>query len=142
MARFKLTVAKLKSLPAGKQSDGDGPWIYKSVTSGSWVYRYTIAGRRRETGLGSYPDVSLAQAREKAEASRQTRAKGLDPLTERVLEKNRNRKATLFEIGQEAFEAYTPPPLKVMVGGSLVFAFAITCPAKTGTPAHYGYRPE
>ena len=109
MARFKLTVAKLKSLPAGKQSDGDGLWIYKSVTSGSWVYRYTIAGCRRKTGLGSYPDVSLAQAREKAEASRQTRAKGRDPLTERVLEKNRNRKATLFEIAQEAFEAYTPP---------------------------------
>lgn len=91
MARFKLTVAKLKSLPAGKQSDGDGLWIYKSVTSGSWVYRYTIAGCRRKAGLGSYPDVSLAQAREKAEASRQTRAKGRDSLTERVLEKNRNR---------------------------------------------------
>jgi integrase len=106
MARFKLTIAKLKSLPAGKHSDGDGLWIYKSLRSGSWVYRYTIDGRRRETGLGSYPDVSLAEAREKAEVSRQTRAQGRDPLTERMLEKKRHRKATLSEVAHEAFEAH------------------------------------
>ena len=32
--------------------------------SRSWVLRYQVAGKRRDLGLGSYPSVSLADARE------------------------------------------------------------------------------
>jgi hypothetical protein len=34
----------------------------------SWVLRAMVAGQRRALGLGQYPTVSLAVAREKAEA--------------------------------------------------------------------------
>ena len=32
----------------------------------SWVLRVMVAGKRRDMGLGGFPDVTLAQAREKA----------------------------------------------------------------------------
>lgn len=45
-----------------------------------WVYRYTRPdGRRNRVGLGSYPDVSLAQARKRAQEYNDKLAKGDDP---------------------------------------------------------------
>ena len=36
----------------------------------SWVMRCTVGGKRREIGLGAYPGVGLALAREKAQQVR------------------------------------------------------------------------
>lgn len=49
----------------------------------SWIYRYTSGQRRREMGLGAYPDVSLKAARDKAAECRTLRVKGIDPLEEK-----------------------------------------------------------
>lgn len=38
----------------------------KQLISKSWVQRIVIQGRRRDLGLGGYPKVSLAEARERA----------------------------------------------------------------------------
>lgn len=46
----------------------------------SWILRYRHNGRRREAGLGAYPDVSLAKAREYAREARDQLRKGIDPL--------------------------------------------------------------
>jgi Arm DNA-binding domain len=48
--------------------------------SKSWLFRFMAEGREREMGLGPYPAVTLAQAREKAAACRAQRADGVDPL--------------------------------------------------------------
>jgi integrase len=48
----------------------------------SWSFLYTIAGRRREKGLGGFPAVSLATARKLAQKNRETLAAGRDPLQE------------------------------------------------------------
>ena len=37
----------------------------------SWLLRMTIGGRRRAMGLGAYPDVTLAKARDKAREARE-----------------------------------------------------------------------
>ncbi|MBV8466394.1 MAG: DUF4102 domain-containing protein, partial [Burkholderiales bacterium] len=34
----------------------------------SWVLKYQSGGRRRSTGLGSYPTITIAEARERARA--------------------------------------------------------------------------
>lgn len=54
--------------------------------SRSWILRY-LAGvtedgkpRRRDAGLGSYPDVSLAEARESARKLREQLRQGVDPI--------------------------------------------------------------
>ena len=49
----------------------------------SWVQRITIDGRRRDIGLGGFPSVSLASAREKAADNRTAVAAGRDPLAEK-----------------------------------------------------------
>lgn len=46
----------------------------------SWVLRTMINGKRRDMGLGGYPDVELAQARERARAARDKIHDGIDPI--------------------------------------------------------------
>ncbi|MCP4064585.1 MAG: integrase arm-type DNA-binding domain-containing protein [Gammaproteobacteria bacterium] len=57
----------------------------------SWIYRTMIAGKRRSIGLGAFPDVTLAQARDKARETRDKIAAGIDP----VEEKQANKRALL-----------------------------------------------
>lgn len=54
-----------------------------STGARSWVFRYRHNGRRREAGLGPYPDVLLAKAREYAREARDILRQGNDPVEER-----------------------------------------------------------
>ncbi|MGN6524959.1 MAG: tyrosine-type recombinase/integrase [Burkholderiaceae bacterium] len=49
----------------------------------SWTLRVMVGGRRRDLGLGGYPEVTLAMARDKARADRELIRKGIDPTEER-----------------------------------------------------------
>jgi hypothetical protein len=49
----------------------------------SWVLRVMIGGKRRKMGLGGYPGVTLANAREKAREAKEKIANGIDPITQR-----------------------------------------------------------
>lgn len=51
--------------------------------SRSWILRATVGAKRRDIGLGGYPDVTLAQAREKARDARDKIRQGIDPVAER-----------------------------------------------------------
>jgi integrase len=46
----------------------------------SWILRMVIGNKRRDMGLGGYPSVSLAQARESARLARAKVALGVDPI--------------------------------------------------------------
>jgi hypothetical protein len=46
--------------------DGGGLYLRVSASgSKSWVFRFQLDSKRRDMGLGPYPDVSLAEARGK-----------------------------------------------------------------------------
>ena len=63
----------------------DGRFLILKVPPGrsrSWMLRVGIDGKRGEIGLGSYPKVSLANARRKADAIRAMAAEGRDPIAE------------------------------------------------------------
>jgi integrase len=49
----------------------------------SWVLRMMVGEKRRHMGLGGYPDVTLAQAREKARQAREEVNTGVDPIAKR-----------------------------------------------------------
>ena len=49
----------------------------------SWVLRISIAGKRRDMGLGGFPDVTLSDARRRAREERERVDKGVDPIAER-----------------------------------------------------------
>lgn len=60
--------------------------LYLQITpSGarSWIRRTTIGGKRRDLGLGGYPDIGLAQAREGAREAKDKVWRGIDPIEER-----------------------------------------------------------
>lgn len=52
-------------------------------TARSWLYRFQIAGRRREMGLGPATVYGLAEARQKRDAARRLVAQGIDPIEHR-----------------------------------------------------------
>ena len=63
----KLTAAGVRSAKPGSHSDGNGLILRVFLTGGKrWVWRGTVQGRRRDFGFGSYPTVSLKEARTKA----------------------------------------------------------------------------
>lgn len=49
----------------------------------TWLLRAKVGGKRREIGLGGYPDVTLAQARERAREAKDKILNGVDPVEER-----------------------------------------------------------
>ncbi|MDO8910687.1 MAG: tyrosine-type recombinase/integrase [Phenylobacterium sp.] len=79
----KLKAAELVSLRQIEKRHSDGAGLYFVVSSpGSahWIYRYMTAGVQKEMGLGPYPAVGLARAREKAQAAGALRSENIDPL--------------------------------------------------------------
>ena len=83
MAKLTALSAKTLSKP-GRHGDGDGLYLNVSPAgSKSWVQRIVILGRRRDIGLGPYPAVSLARAREIAHDNRSAIAQGRDPIAEK-----------------------------------------------------------
>jgi integrase len=83
--RHRLNARQVSSIKEpGWYSDG-GNLGLKVQPSGSrgWTFRFTIRGKAREMGLGAANDVSLAEARDKADAARKLLADGKDPLAAR-----------------------------------------------------------
>ena len=55
----------------------------KPTVSKGWIFRYTMAGKTRDAGLGGYPTIGLAKARQEAERCRRLVAAGIDPIKAR-----------------------------------------------------------
>lgn len=82
-----LSAVELKRLPPGTHAVGGVPGLQMVVREAGgrhWILRVTIAGKRRELGLGSFPETSLADARDRAKADRAAIRDGLDPASERA----------------------------------------------------------
>ena len=68
----------------GIYADGHGLNLKVEVTGAKrWVQRVTIKERRRNLGLGGYPEVSLAEARDAAAANQRAIREGRDPIAEK-----------------------------------------------------------
>ncbi len=99
----RLTVARVRSLSkAGRYAAG--PTLYLNVAPGgtkSWIQRLTIDGRRRDLGLGGWPLVTLAEARDQAFENRRLVRQGGNPLGD----KRKARAPTFKEASDRALEA-------------------------------------
>ena len=80
--------------------DGSVPGLYLFPSSargkGKWILRYVspITGKRRDMGLGRYPEVNIATARKSAFEARGSISAGGDPLESRRAEKEAQRAKT------------------------------------------------
>ncbi|TPV98659.1 MAG: putative prophage CPS-53 integrase [Beijerinckiaceae bacterium] len=85
-AEKKLSAGAAKGLSKpGRWSDGGG--LYLSISadgrSKSWVYLFRWKGNAREMGLGTYPLISLAEARERRDHWRKVQLTGHNPIEAR-----------------------------------------------------------
>lgn len=63
-----------------KLSDGGGLFLFVHPNgSRYWRWKYRVNGKEKLLGMGIYPDVSLAKAREAREDARRLLASGVDP---------------------------------------------------------------
>ncbi len=62
-----------------KLSDGRGLYLLVTKAGKYWRFDYRHDGRRRTLAVGVYPDVTLAQARERRDQARALLADGTDP---------------------------------------------------------------
>lgn len=98
-----LTEAKLRAIKvSGKVerfSDSGGLYLELSKAGGKlWRWKYRFDGKEKRLALGSYPDVTLAQAREKRDDARKVLKSGVDP-------GNRNRKKIMSHTQGRTFES-------------------------------------
>ena len=64
--------------------DGGGMYLWITPAGGKlWRWSYRYEGKEKLMSLGKYPDVSLAQARERHSEARKLFASGLDPMAQR-----------------------------------------------------------
>ena len=83
----QLSALQVKRLRGrGMHAVGDVTGLYLQVAKGgsrAWVLRTMVGSKRRDIGLGGYPTVTLAQARDAAREKRQQIREGIDPVAER-----------------------------------------------------------
>jgi integrase len=103
----KLSNRKCETAGPGRLADGGGLYLLvASKDARSWVFFWKVGGKRREMGLGSLRDVSLARARELAAEARADRAAGRDPIAARDARKGGT--ITFGEVADKLIESMEP----------------------------------
>lgn len=82
---MKLSAARVKiETKPGRLNDGNGLYLLiRPDGRKGWIFRYRLGDKQRDMGLGSYPEVSLAEARQHATQARQRLRSGADPIQTR-----------------------------------------------------------
>lgn len=85
-----ITDRKAKSIRPGDKPFATGVtglWLHAGSKPGygRWIFRYVspVTGRRRDMGMGPYPDVPVRLALERARLAREQMAAGTDPIAAR-----------------------------------------------------------
>ncbi len=119
---MKLSADQVKrTVDTGTYGDGGGLYLQVAPNgTKSWIYRYQIAKRRRWMGLGGFPEISLANARQLRNQHRLQVKAGIDPIevkrenTTKAVEERKKSKAQAmtFERCAEDFIAQKEPEWK------------------------------
>lgn len=107
----EMTAMAVKALSTeGTHAVGGVPGLNLRVQDGgtrSWVMRYVVEGKRYQMGLGAFPEVGLAEAREKARVVRKLCMDGHHPLKYRkAMASQRAAEQAKLRTFKEAAEAY------------------------------------
>ena len=106
---YRLTAAQVqKSNKQAWLNDGNG--LYLQISKGlskSWVFRFKEDGKEHRMGLGSFPAISLTEARELAAAAKKLQVQGINPLnhkrSEAIKKKTEQGKLTTFKEAASRF---------------------------------------
>lgn len=99
----KLTAKQVEHLTEpGTYEDGDGlRMVIKDSGRKFWVLRFQLHGKRREMGLGGYPQLDLKKARAAVYEHKGQILNGTDPLAKRQAEQAAQREAERREQAQQ-----------------------------------------
>jgi len=102
-----LTDLKVRNAKSGekqiKLTDGEGMYLLVTPQGGKcWRLKYRFGGKEKVLALGTYPEVSLSDARDRRTAARKQLANGIDPC-----EVKKAQKAALIAETENTFEAVT-----------------------------------
>ncbi|HPY40162.1 MAG TPA: tyrosine-type recombinase/integrase [Thiolinea sp.] len=81
-------------------ADGEGLRLHVTTSGKYWHYRYRWDGKGKELSLGTYPTVSLKEARERHEEAKALLARGINPRSYR-----KQMQAAKAEINSRSFQA-------------------------------------
>ena len=114
-------MAKLSDAKARNIKPEDKPLLHGAVTglslhpspkkgNGKWVLRYTspITNKRRNAGLGTYPEISIIEAGQLGINFRVELAKGIDPLENKKKVKKLQKRPTFSECAHKLHEELLP----------------------------------
>ena len=98
MAENKLTDKHLRGLKPGpsEQTLGDGGGLWVRVMPAdkggavNFYYRFQFGGKERRYNCGTYPDTSLATARQRRNEARQMVKTGVDPVVKEASDRAAN----------------------------------------------------
>lgn len=100
MAKLTVKMIDAIALP-GNYVDGDGLMLVVAKSGRKrWMLRFMLAGKRRDMGLGSYPMVSLKEARSLAFKHREQLSQGIDPITARQQGTLQQKQETQVEVAK------------------------------------------
>jgi integrase len=107
---MSLTALDIKQAkPASKPhklADGGGLYLLVNPNGSKWWrWDYRIAGKRKTLSMGTYPETTLAEAREKHGAARKLLAQGADPSADRQGAKRQRMEAQ--QTAADTFEVVT-----------------------------------
>ena len=101
----KLTDTYLRSLKPKakpyKSARDDGLYMHLTPNGSKfWRFAYSFAGKEKLLSLGPYPEITLADARERRDEARKLLAKGVDPSQQRKVDKTNatERAENTFEV--------------------------------------------
>lgn len=112
-----LSDAKARNLGPGGAAVAHGGVVGLSLIpsstnkgQGKWVLRYVspTTGKRRNAGLGSYPETTIAAAAKSARAMREEIASGKDPLESKAVELSRPKTPTVSEASERLHSELLP----------------------------------
>lgn len=88
--------------------DGDGLSLFVAPTGAkSWHFRFRLAGKQQRISFGTYPELTLKDARAKREEARAIVARGMDPRDVRA-EPEQIEEMTFRQVADEWYEWKTP----------------------------------
>ena len=110
LSEIKVRTAKPRE-KSYKLFDGRGLFLFVTPSGGKlWHFKYRFDNKEKKLTLGSYPEISLSNARIRREEARRQLANGIDPGAARKAQKQAEteEKETFEVIAREWHEKFTP----------------------------------
>lgn len=110
LSNLKVQAAKPKEKPY-KLFDGDGLYLLVSEKGHKWWrFKYRFDGKEKVLAFGTYPEISLVDARERRNEARRQVANGIDPgAVKKAMKQAKTAETETFEVvAREWYAKFTP----------------------------------